>query len=77
MRDHYSKLSIKDSFEFVNEIRRCDLTDRQMASFDIKSLFTSVPLKETIDIIMTTIVNNNIDMGGFDLDILRSLLVLY
>ena len=43
--------SIKDSFSFATEI--CSLHDSNsyfMASFDIKSLFTNIPLEETVSI---------------------------
>jgi hypothetical protein len=74
VKDFFSKYSLNDSFEFVNIIRNQDLTNCTMTSFDVTSLFTSVPVKETIDIILTTISDNNIDMHGIDLNTLRSLL---
>jgi Reverse transcriptase (RNA-dependent DNA polymerase) len=41
-----------DSFEFVDFISKFDIknNDEIMASFDVVSLFTNVPLKETIDL---------------------------
>ena len=56
VREFYGKFCVKDTFDFVNMIRSFDLNDSKMASFDIKSLFTSVPVHETIDIILSTIV---------------------
>ena len=42
---------IKDSFSFVEEILALpNANSFVMASFDIKSLFTNIPLEETIDI---------------------------
>ena len=45
--------TIKDSFEFVEKITQMpDLQNRTLASFDAKNLFTNIPLKFTIDIIL-------------------------
>ena len=46
----FSKYTVKDSFEFVSKIRSVVGENTYMASFDVKSLFTNVPLVETIDI---------------------------
>ena len=49
--DRYSRHVLKDSFEFAKTIREFTATKRvRMCSFDIKSLFTNVPLEETIQI---------------------------
>ena len=48
--DYYSNYVIKDSFTFVEKIRKIKTKNTFMASFDVKSLFTNVPLKEVIDI---------------------------
>ena len=44
---------LKDSFSFVQELLNIDInTDNVfMASFDIASLFTNIPVDETIEII--------------------------
>ena len=42
--------TIKDSFNFAKEITTMDPKGLYMASFDIESLFTNVPLQETIEI---------------------------
>ena len=54
VREFYGKFCVKDTFDFVNKIRSFNLNDSKMASFHIKSLFTS----ETIDIILFTIVSS-------------------
>ena len=48
----YSSHLIKDSFEFVNTLREFGEVgeDSFMCSFDVKSLFTNVPIEETIQI---------------------------
>ena len=47
---HYSTFTVKDSFDFAAMIRETEASNTYMASFDVKSLFTNVPLEETIDI---------------------------
>ena len=46
---------INDTFSFVKELRelKINTNDVIMASFDVKSLFTNIPLDETIDIIIS------------------------
>ena len=48
------EFTVKDSFSFAEEItqQNCQC---YMASFDVNSLFTNIPLEETIDIIMSDI----------------------
>ena len=49
--DKYSGNCIKDSFSFADEIRKLECSgEMTMCSFDIKSLFTNVPVFETIGI---------------------------
>ena len=43
---------VKDSFEFVDKIRKSANAEKTMVSFDVKSLFTNVPLTYTIDLIL-------------------------
>ena len=47
---HYSSYWIKDSFQFAGFIKNCCSQNRFMCSFDICSLFTGVPIFETINI---------------------------
>ena len=44
-----NEYTIKDSFSFAEELLSFD-SDLVMASFDVESLFTNIPLKETIDL---------------------------
>ena len=41
---------IKDSFSFVNEFHNLKFGDKFLVSFDVESLFTNIPLNETINI---------------------------
>ena len=47
--------SVKDSFMFAREISNLNFnaSNHFMASFDIRSLFTNIPVKETCDIILS------------------------
>ena len=48
-----------DTFSFVKEIRtKCSL-NKFMVSYDVTSLFTNIPLKETIEIAVNTIFEKN------------------
>ena len=58
----YGQYTIKDSFQFVAEITDVkDADSYKMASFDITSLFTNIPLDETINIILNLIFPNEDD----------------
>ena len=46
-----SPYSVKDSFHFLKEISDLTVDGCVMASFDVTSLFTSIPLDETIDLV--------------------------
>ncbi|KAL5255142.1 hypothetical protein ACHWQZ_G014547 [Mnemiopsis leidyi] len=43
---------LNDTFQFVSQLRDLDFQESIMASFDVQSLFTNVPLAETIDVCM-------------------------
>ena len=60
--EHLCKFPVQDSFEFVEKIRRVNIKDKFMCSFDVTSLFTNVPLEETVDIIEFLISKLNINM---------------
>ena len=51
------KYSVKDSFSFVEELRSFDFDNKFLISFDVESLFTNIPLKETIDIAVDLSLN--------------------
>ena len=79
VKEYFGQFCIKDSFEFASQIRNFDLTDRKMFSFDVKSLFTSVPVDEVIRIILATISDKKVilnQLTNINLDTLRKLLEL-
>ena len=64
-----SSLSSSDIKDFVQNIQIIKVpTGYHMVSFDVKSLFTNVPLEYTIDLILKRIYDN----GEFSTDITRS-----
>ena len=65
--------SLRDTFEFINLVSTVNTTDKVMASFDVQSLFTNVPIDEVIDIV-TDFVSNNQSRFKVPSDILAQLL---
>ena len=56
--DRYTAHCISDSFTFADYIRKLDgQIDSFMCSFDVSSLFTNIPLDETIAICADTLYN--------------------
>ena len=49
----------KDSFTFCEEIKKVRDTNKFLISYDVCSLFTSIPLKETIDIAVDLLFEHN------------------
>ena len=47
---YFSRYIVKDSFTFVEDIKQLNSGSTFMSSFDVKSLFTNVPLDEIIEI---------------------------
>ena len=50
-----SEYSCKDTFTFLNDLRQHNITGKFMVSFDVCSLFTNIPLNETIDLAVNLI----------------------
>ena len=53
----FNEITVKDSFAFAEEIVDQDGT-LFMGSLDVGSLFTNIPLKETINICISLLYNN-------------------
>ena len=51
--------SCKDTFSFVSHIKNANLSKRFLVSYNVTSLFTNIPLQETIDIGINLIFNPN------------------
>ena len=52
----------KDSFSFYKEVQEVSSSNKFMISYDVCSLFTSIPLKETIDIAVNLIFDKYPDL---------------
>ena len=54
-----NEYTIKNSYEFANYVTTLEESNKYiMCSFDIESLFTNIPLEETIEIIITQLFRN-------------------
>ena len=53
----------KDTFTFVSQIKNVNLSETFLVSYDITSLFTSIPLQETIAIAINLIFNPNLNLN--------------
>ena len=51
--------SCKDDFSFVSQIKYANLSGKFFVSYHVASLFTNIPLQETIDISINLISNHN------------------
>src|SRR5215469_1490602 len=78
---HLSRIStneytIRNSYEFCDQVKNLNTND-YMVSYDVKSLFTNVPLYETIDIILEQIfTNDNSTFNSFSRNNFKKLLEL-
>ena len=68
--------TVKDSFSFAKEICDLRINDCILASFDVKSLFTNIPLRETIDICIDELFQDEDMVLGFTRQQLHKLLSL-
>ena len=51
--------SCKDTFSFVSQIKSANLSRKCLLSYDVTSLFTNIPLQETIGTAINFILNHN------------------
>ena len=51
--------SCKDTFSFVSQIKNAKLSQKFLVSYNGTSLFTNIPLQETVDIAKNLIFNHN------------------
>ena len=55
--------SCKDTFSFVSQIKNANLSRKFLVSYDVTSLFTNIPLQETIDIAINLILNHSSNLN--------------
>ena len=58
-----NEYTIKNSFSFAEELLSFD-SNLVMASFDVESLFTNIPLKETIDLRVDILFYDRTNIDG-------------
>ncbi|MGL4482492.1 MAG: reverse transcriptase domain-containing protein [Lactococcus garvieae] len=63
VRKDISKHSLRDTFELIRTIEDVNIKEKQMLSLDVQSLFTNVPLEETIDYLCGYIRNKECQIG--------------
>ena len=51
--------SCKDTFSFVSQIKNANLSKKFLVFYNVTSLFTNIPLQETIDLAINLIHNYN------------------
>jgi len=54
-----AEYTARDTFTFVDELKEVSFTNKYMVSYDVCSLFTNIPLKETIDLAVDLILNKH------------------
>ena len=55
--------SCKDTFSFVSQIKNANLSKKFLVSYNVTSLFTNIPLQETIEIAINLIFNHNLNLN--------------
>ncbi|WP_204107577.1 hypothetical protein [Streptococcus dysgalactiae] len=63
VRDNVAKYNLKDSFDLAKSLQDMNIGQQVMGSLDIESLFTNVPLRETIAYVLQCIEELKINVG--------------
>ena len=71
-----SEYTVKDSFSFAKELSDLSFPNGVMASFDVQSLFTNIPLAETIEICISDLFQDDERVQGFTRKEMKDLLTL-
>ena len=59
-------------FSFVEELKTVDFSNKFMVSFDVVSLFTNIPLKESIDLAVSYITEGNPSLRARDVSLSKT-----
>ena len=71
-----NQYTVTDTFDFTNEIHQLKINNGEiLVSYDVSSLFTNVPLDETIEILVNRAFTNNWFNTTHNLDLTRMDLV--
>ena len=49
----------QDSLSFIKQVQEVSVSDYFMVPYDVRSLFTNIPLNESIDLAVDIIFDNN------------------
>ena len=72
-----NEFTVKNSYEFVENVQNFQFTESMvMASFDVESLFTNIPVSETITIAIDSLFSQCNDIKGIPRKLFRSMLDL-
>ena len=72
-----SRNLVKNTKEFIEELEQQKLSkEHKMVSFDVKPLFTNVPLNRTIDIILKRIYEKNETVTSITKNEMKDMLIL-
>ena len=71
----YNQYTIKDSFSFCEELKHFT-TNLTMASFDVESLFTDIPLQETIELCVQKLFEDKHYIDSLSKDSFREMLTV-
>ena len=75
--DRFSKYTVKDSFSFVELIKSIPSSSNiHMCSYDIKSLFTNIPLMEVTNICLDHLYHSDITPPNIPEEVCRELLTM-
>ena len=71
-----NRYTVTDIFEFADEIRELEISNGHiLVSYDVSSLFTNVPLDETIEILANRAFDNDWFNSTYDLNLTKTDLV--
>ena len=58
-----NKFTVKNSLELANKLKEIKITNEtKMGPFDLKNLYTNIPIKETLEIIKTHLIEKKLEM---------------
>ena len=67
--------TVKNSYQFADDVRQLEAKDGMfMVTFDVESLFTNVPVKETIDICINSLFRSCTTVAGITKNFFRQML---
>ena len=72
---HHHSTTVKDTFDFLHRFHNNSIDNKIMGSFDVRSLFTNIPVDFTINFILEIIFTNGVkDFNGLSKLQLKKLL---